>query len=98
MDDDPHASSHTCTHTHLTAFFETTQVSWYQKDKTNLDFTKARDSEQQWHQLDHMQVCTSLQTGNHTSTPPISEYKFCLLQQTTVSTAVIWNSSSTMNS
>jgi len=26
-------------------------VSWYQKSKTNLDFTGARDSEWQWHQL-----------------------------------------------
>jgi len=26
----------------------------------------------QWHQLDHMQIiCTSLQTDNHTSTPPL---------------------------
>jgi len=46
-------------------------VSQYQKGKTNLDFTEARDSEWQWHQLDRMQVCTSLQTGNHTSTPPL---------------------------
>jgi len=38
----------------------TTQVSRYQKGKTNLDFTGARDSEWQWHQLGHMQVCTSL--------------------------------------
>ena len=37
-----------------------------------LDFTEARDSEWQWHQLDHMQVCTSLQTDNHASTPPLS--------------------------
>ena len=44
----------------------------YQKGKTNLDFTKARDSEWQWHQLGHMQVCTSLQTDNHASTPPLS--------------------------
>jgi len=29
----------------------TTQVSLYQKGKTNLDFTEARDSEWQWHQL-----------------------------------------------
>jgi len=48
----------------------TTQVSWYQKGKDNLDFTKARDSEWQWHQLGHMQACTSLQTDNHASTPP----------------------------
>jgi len=40
-------------------------VSRYQKDKTNLDFTEARDSEWQWHQMGHMQVCTELQTDNH---------------------------------
>jgi len=39
-------------------------VSQYKKGKTNLDFTGARDSEWQWHQLSHMQVCTSLQTDN----------------------------------
>jgi len=37
-------------------------VSQYQKGKTNLDFIEARDSEWQWHQLGHMQVCTLLQT------------------------------------
>jgi len=42
-------------------------VSWYQKGKTNLDFTEAKDSEWQWHPLTHMQVCTSLQTDNHAS-------------------------------
>jgi len=47
-------------------------VSRYQKGKTNLDFTEARDSEWQWHQLGHMQVCTSLQTNDHASTPPLS--------------------------
>jgi len=47
-------------------------VSHYQKGKTNLDFTEARDSEWQWHQLGHMQVCTSHQTDNHTSTSPLS--------------------------
>jgi len=40
--------------------------------KTNLDFTEARDSEWQWHQLGRMQICTSLQTDNHASTPPLS--------------------------
>jgi len=40
-----------------------------------MDFTEARDSEWQWHQLDRMQVCTSLQTDNHTSTPPLSFYR-----------------------
>ena len=47
-------------------------MSRYQKGKTNLDFTEARDIEWQWHQLGHMQVCTSLQTDNHASTPPLS--------------------------
>jgi len=47
-------------------------VSRYQRGKTNLDFTEARDSECQWHHLGHMQVCTSLQTDNHASTPPLS--------------------------
>jgi len=49
-------------------------VSRYQEGKTNLDFTEARNSEWQWHQLGQMQVCTSLQTDNHISTPPLS---FC---------------------
>jgi len=39
--------------------------------KTILDFTEARDSEWQWHQLGHMRVCTLLQTDNHASTPPL---------------------------
>ena len=47
-------------------------MSWYQKDKTNLDFTEAGDSEWQWHQLGHMQVCTSLQADNQGSTPPLN--------------------------
>ena len=51
-------------------FSRTTWVSRYQKGKTNLDFTVARDGEWQWHQ-----VCTSLQTDNHASTPPL-----CFLQ------------------
>jgi len=38
----------------------TTRVSWYQKGKTKLDFTEARDSEWQWNPLGHMQVCISL--------------------------------------
>jgi len=40
--------------------------------KTNLDFTGTRDSEWQWHQLGHVQVCTLLQTDNLASTPPLS--------------------------
>jgi len=62
-------------HTHTQLFngplSGTTRVS--QKGKTSLDFTEARDSEWQWHQMGHMQVCTSLQTDNqHASTPPHS--------------------------
>jgi len=53
-------------------FSRTTRVGQYQKGKINLDFTEARDSEWQWHQLGHMQVCTSLQTDYHASTPPLS--------------------------
>jgi len=59
--------THTRTHTHtrlMALFSGTTLVSRYQKNKTSLDFTEARDSE--W------QVCTSLQADNHASTPPLS--------------------------
>jgi len=66
----PH--THTHTHTFNGPFSGTTRLSRYQKGKTNLDFTEARDSEWQWHQLGHMQVCTTLQTDNHASTPPLS--------------------------
>jgi len=51
------------TYTRLTA-----RVSRYKKGKTNLVFTEARDSEWLWHQLGHVQVCTSQQTDNHAST------------------------------
>ena len=62
-----HTRTHTHTHTH-------TPVSRYQKGKTNLDFTEARDSEWQWHQLGHMQVCTSIQTDNHARIPLLSSW------------------------
>jgi len=62
------------THTHPFngPFSGTTRVSRYQEGKTDLDFTEARDSEWQWHQLGPVQVCTSLQTDNHASNPPLS--------------------------
>jgi len=65
------------THTHPFngPLFGTTRVSRYQKGKTYLGSTKVRDSEWQWHHLSHMQVCTSLQTDNHASTPPFSFYR-----------------------
>ena len=67
-------SAHTHTHTHPfnAPLSRTTEVSQYQKGKTNLDFTEARDSEWQWHQLDHMQVCISHQTDNYANTPLLS--------------------------
>ena len=62
-----HRQGGTCygkSHTHLLngPLSGTTRVSQYHKGKTNLDFTEARDSEWQWLQLGHMQVCTLLQT------------------------------------
>jgi len=65
------------THTHPFngPFSGTTQVSRYQKGKTNVDFTEARDSEWQWYQLGQMQVCALLQTNNHTSTPLLIFYR-----------------------
>ena len=60
------------THTFNGPLSGTTRVSRYQKGTTNLDFTEARDSEWQWHQLGRIQVCTSLQTDNHASTTPLS--------------------------
>jgi len=65
-------NTHTHTHPFNGPLSGTTQVSRYQKGKTNLYFTEARDSEWQRHQLGYMQVCTLLQTDNHASTPPLS--------------------------
>jgi len=59
---------HTHTHPFNGLFSGTTRISRYQKGKTNLDFTGARETE--WNL--HPQVCTSLQTENHSSTPPLS--------------------------
>ena len=48
---------------------------WAGTRKVNLDFTGARDSEWQWQQLGHMQVCTSLQTDNHINTSSLNVYR-----------------------
>ena len=64
-------TTHTYAHPFNGPFSRTTRVSRYQKGETNLDFTEARDSEWQWHQLGNMQVCISLQTDNHASSPPL---------------------------
>ena len=70
-----HRVTHTHTHPFNGPFSGTTRVSRYQKGKTNLDYTEARDSQWQWNLLVHMQVCISLQTDNHTSTPLLSFYR-----------------------
>ena len=41
--------AHTHTHQFNGPFSRTTWVGQYQRGKTNLDFTEARDSEWQWH-------------------------------------------------
>jgi len=65
------------TNTHFNGPYSgTTQVGWYEK-RTNLNFTEARDSEWQWHQLGYMQVCTSLQADDHARTPPQAGCPFC---------------------
>jgi len=63
---------HTHTHPFNGPLSGTTRVTRYQKGKSNLDFTEARDSEWRWCHLGYLQVCTSLQTDNHASTPPLS--------------------------
>ena len=62
---------HTHTHPFNSPLSRTIRLSWYRKGKTNPDFTEARDSEWQWHQLGHMQLCISLQADNHASTQPL---------------------------
>ena len=65
----------THTHTRLMALFPgIPKWASTRKVKTNPDFTEARDSEWQRHQLGRMQVCTSLQTDNHASMPPLSSF------------------------
>ena len=64
-------------------------MSWYQKGKTELDLSEARDSEWQWHQLGHMQVCTSLQTYNHASAPPLGFFVPCSRFRATTKTLLV---------
>ena len=46
--------TNTYTHPFNGHFSWTTRMSRYQKGKTNLDITEARDSEWQWHQLGYI--------------------------------------------
>ena len=65
--DSRHSSPETHTHTRLTALFSgTTRMGRYQKGKTKLDFTEARDSEWQWHQLG---ICKSTPRSRQITTP-----------------------------
>ena len=59
---------HTHTHTHPFngPLSRITWVSRYQRGKTNLDFTEARDSEWQWHQLG---MCKSAPHSRQITTP-----------------------------
>ena len=74
-----HMHAHTHTHSHFMALLNlsrTTWVSQHLKGKTRKGkqsgFTGARNSQWQWHQLGHMQICTLTQTHNHASIPPVS--------------------------
>jgi len=63
----------TNTHTCLTALFlGLPGLASTRKVKPIWISLKLETGEWQWHQLGHMQVCTSLQTDNHASTPPLS--------------------------
>ena len=58
--------THAHTHPFNGPFSGTTRVSQYQKGKTNLDFTEARDSEWQWHQL---AICKSASRSRQITMP-----------------------------
>ena len=68
---------HVSTHTFIGPLSGTNRVSRYQKDKTRLDFTEARDSEWQWHQLGHIQVCTSLHSVFYRPMPSLPPNQQC---------------------
>ena len=59
----------THTHTRLTALFRDYPDKPVPERQNQSGFYR---SKRQWHQLGHKQVCTSLQTDNHASTPPLS--------------------------
>ena len=54
---------------------------------------KQRDSEWQWHPLGHTQVCTSLQTDNHASTPQLSFLQAGALPATQATASKHWRQS-----
>ena len=67
-----HANNTTYTHARLTAPFPGLP-GWAATRKVKpIWILLKQESEWQWHQLGHMQVCISLQTDNHASNPPLS--------------------------
>ena len=69
-----HTAAHTHTHPFNDPFSRTTRVGRYQKGKTNLDFTEARDSEWQWRQLG---ICKSAPRSRQITTPAPHHSVFC---------------------
>ena len=63
----PHTAKHHHHHTFNGPFYGTTQVSRYQKGKTNLDFTEARDSGISW------AVCKSAPRSRQITTQNIQQ-------------------------
>ena len=61
------------THPFNGPFSRTTRVSRYHKGKTNLDFTEARDSEWQWHQLG---ICKCAPRSRRIAMPVPHQSKF----------------------
>ena len=57
---------HTHTHKFNGPFSRTIRVGRYQKGKTNVDFTEARDSEWQWH---HLGICKSAPRSRQITMP-----------------------------
>ena len=77
------------THTRLTALF-LGLPRWAGTRKVKpIWILLEQDSEWQWHQLGHMQVCTSLQTDNHASTPPATT-QFFTGQMPFLMPSVLW--------
>ena len=65
-----HTHTHSHTHTRLTALFPGLP-GWAGTREVKPIWILLKQ-EWQWHQLGHMQVCTSLQADNHASTSPLS--------------------------
>ena len=71
--------THTLKHPLNSPLSGTTRVSQYQKGKTNLNFTEARNSVWQCHHQRHMQVCITFQSPDRKSLVniPIPDRKPC---------------------